>query len=163
MKLRLLMFADCNRTCAGCCNKDFDLRALPVCDTFKDYECIILTGGEPMLKPQLIKETVEKIRQETNAPIYVYTAWSKDPIMLLWLLNFVDGITLTLHTRKDIEPFLWLNSILTAQFVKGKSLRLNVFSGIDLKDADLSKWVVKKDIKWIKNCPLPKDEVFMRL
>jgi hypothetical protein len=44
----------------------------------------------------------------------------------------------------------------------GKSLRLNVFKGVSLAELNLSCWKVKPNIKWIKNCPLPEDEVFMR-
>jgi len=29
-KLRLLLFPDCNRNCAGCCNNDWDLDLLPM-------------------------------------------------------------------------------------------------------------------------------------
>ena len=42
-------------------------------------------------------------------------------------------------------------------------MRLNIFHNVDIAKIDLVKWIVKKDITWIKNCPLPKDEVFMRL
>jgi hypothetical protein len=49
------------------------------------------------------------------------------------------------------------------EYLKSKSLRLNVFHGISLKGIDTSCWIIKKDMKWIKNCPLPKDEVLKRL
>ena len=43
-----------------------------------------------------------------------------------------------------------------------KSLRLKVFKGVDVSGIDLSLWDVKDNIEWIKDCPLPEDEVLMR-
>lgn len=163
MKLRLLMIDECNRQCKGCCNKDHDLAALPVCKSFVGYDQIMLTGGEPMLQPRLVLDTVERIRKETTTPIYLYTAYREDPFRLLNVLTKVDGMTLTLHTKKDVEPFYVLNRLIEKFNYKPKSLRLNVFHGIGLGDIDLSRWQVKKDMRWIKECPLPTDEVFMRL
>ena len=45
--LRLLLFEDCNRNCKKCCNKQWDLKLLPEVGSFKDWDEIILTGGEP--------------------------------------------------------------------------------------------------------------------
>jgi pyruvate-formate lyase-activating enzyme len=160
MKLRLLLNADCNRTCKGCCNKDWDLTSLPQVSSFAGYDTIILTGGEPMLYPELIRATVARIRSESDAPIVLYTAWREDAQALAEMLKIVDGITLTLHTRKDTEPFERLSRLVAKQ---GKSLRLNVFHGVSVGDGDVSGWKVKKEIRWIKDCPLPEDEVFMRL
>lgn len=163
MKLRLLLLSECNRSCKGCCNKDWDLDALKVCESFKGYDEIILTGGEPLLNPGLIRETVRRIRAESSAPIYLYTAWRDDPWLLATTLMLVDGITLTLHTRKDTEPFEEFNKVIKFLGIEGKSLRLNVFHGVSTGKADLSNWVVKKNMRWIKDCPLPTDEVFMRV
>lgn len=162
VKLRLLLLAECNRACKGCCNKNWDLSALPVCTSFSGYEQVILTGGEPLLEPDLVREAVAEIRRQTRAPIYLYTAWRNDPWLLHNILTLVDGVTLTLHTRKDVEPFKAFNKILRVMGCSGKSLRLNVFHGVSLGDEDVSAWEVKRDIRWIKDCPLPTDEVFMR-
>lgn len=162
MKLRLLLLDECNRSCKGCCNKDWNLDALPVCESFAGYESIMLTGGEPMLVPDTITHVVQRIRAETDAPIHLYTAWREDPWHLASILTRVDGLTLTLHTRKDTESLRLLVEIIQATGIKNKSLRLNVFHGISTGDIDLSAWHVKKNIRWVKDCPLPADEVFMR-
>ena len=65
-KLRLLITEKCNRKCEGCCNLDWDLQNLPVCTSFKGYDEILLTGGEPQLEPVLILSTVEKIKQQNK-------------------------------------------------------------------------------------------------
>jgi len=64
--LRLLLFEACNRKCRMCCNKSLDLQSLPVVQSFSEYELIMLTGGEPLLRPHVIAEAVGRIRQETK-------------------------------------------------------------------------------------------------
>lgn len=162
MKLRLLLLAECNRTCKGCCNKEYDLNALPVCQSYAGYSEIMITGGEPMLRPDVVAKTVKQIRAQTNAPIFLYTAWRGGHIPLLGALELVDGITLTLHTRKDVAPFVFFNQALLLSGIRPKSLRLNVFRGITVDPADALGWSIKKNIVWIKDLHLPADEVFMR-
>ncbi len=161
-KLRLVMFEECNRACVGCCNNDWDLKGLDVVTDFHNYDEILLTGGEPMLKPMLIIETVNRIRKQTNAPIFMYTAKSKRALDLVAVLHCLDGITLTLHEQYDVKPFIELNNIITKIGIT-KSLRLNVFEGIDIAGIDLSLWNVKDNMVWMKDCPLPADEIMKRL
>ena len=73
-------------------------------------------------------------------------------------------MTLTLHGQEDVEDFKFLNGMILkgGRLIGNKSLRLNVFKGVDLTGIDLSRWQVKPDIEWIKDCPLPGDEVLKR-
>lgn len=148
-----------------CCNKDWDLTSLERESDFTPYEMVILTGGEPMLNPGLVVETVFRIKRQINVPVIMYTAKMDDIHDIHFVLKYLDGVTLTLHEQKDVEPFLRLNDILERKRFKGvRLLRLNIFRGVKLpENIDLSKWVIKDDIVWIKDCPLPKDEVFKRL
>lgn len=162
-KLRLILFKHCNRRCKGCCNKDWDIDSLPVCTDFTGYDQIMLTGGEPMLNPGLVANTVTRIWQQgVTAPIYMYTAKTDDKAVLLKCLTFLEGITVTLHTQKDVKPFLEFETERVRIQATG-SLRLNIFKGVKLPLVNLTDWVVKDNIVWIKNCPLPPDEVLMRL
>ena len=103
--LRLLLFRECDRACKGCCNKDWDLDNLEVCQSFKGYKEIILTGGEPMLNPALVKATVNKIRSENfMAKVYMYTA-KVNTLSIVDILDYLDGLTVTLHEQKDVEDF----------------------------------------------------------
>jgi hypothetical protein len=158
-KLRLLLTDVCNRNCRGCCNKLYDLKTLPVCTDFTCYDQILLTGGEPMLQPWLVVEAIGKLRRQTQSPIYLYTADTTKPIMLLLILSLIEGITVTLHEPKDVEPFLALDPHIQKE---GKSLRLNVFKRSNYTPHNLTGWVVKSDLSWIRYCPLPEGEVFMR-
>jgi len=162
VKLRLILTKVCNRRCAGCCNKDWDLDSLPVCDSYEGFSEFLLTGGEPLLFPEIVFKTVKAIRKQSQSPIYLYTAYSKNILLFNAMLQLVDGITLTLHSKSDIYHFSLLNQLLE-NCCDGKNMRLNVFDGIDLTGINLSRWKVKDHITWIKDCPLPEGEVFMRI
>jgi hypothetical protein len=165
-KLRLLITKECNRNCEGCCNKIYDLDKLPICNSFEGYDEIILTGGEPLLKIDLVYKTFEKIMKENPfVRVYLYTAKVDNHGDMYDILQFVNGITVTLHEQSDVDKFILFNNRLNFK-LDNLSLRLHVFEGVNiskLDEIDLKNWQVKKNIKWIKNCPLPKDEVFMRL
>lgn len=165
-KLRLLITEKCNRSCAGCCNKQWDLSKLPVTHDFTKYDLIMLTGGEPLLYPATLLAVVAEIRkQNPQAQIIVYTAYAE---RVLWVLPWVDGITLTLHAWSDVNPFYKLDNLLHdaretgAPWVKNLSLRLNVFAGVE-HVYNFNCWEKKVGIEWIEDCPLPDDEVFMRV
>ena len=157
MKLRLVLFEACDRCCPGCCNHDWDLKNLPVCTDYTPYKMIMLTGGEPMLPPEIIHQAVQKIRAQTGAPIYLYTAKVEG---LDELLPILDGVTVTLHEPKDLPEFQ--HFVAAAHNLSGKSLRLNVFREAGPIPGAFPGWIMKEDMEWIPNCPLPEGEVLMR-
>lgn len=160
-KLRLLLTKECDKGCPGCCNKDWDLDNLQICTSFKGYNEILLTGGEPMLDYKLVYQTIKKIRKENSkAKIYMYTAKVDNLEESFNILNMIDGITVTLHEESDVPSFLKFENY---NYQHNKSLRLNIFKGVSLNGLEFKNWKIKDNIKWIRNCPLPKDEVFMRL
>jgi len=173
-KLRLLITEKCNRNCEGCCNKDWDLNKLETISThgemvkFINYDEIILTGGEPMLFPDRVQEIAHTVRMlNHNIKVFMYTAKPNKKVIELLLSNFLDGITVTLHEQADVEAFKEFASSLKLYLIMNrtnvKTLRLNIFAGIDISGLNLINWKVKYNIKWLKNCPLPKDEIFMKL
>lgn len=154
-KLRLLLLEECNRNCPGCCNKAYDLQHLQACEDYTPYRLIMLTGGEPMMRPDLIKEAVVDIRSQTNAPIYLYTAMVNG---LDEIFELIDGVTLTLHIKSDKQPFE--DFIAKAKNLAGKSLRLNVFDEVG-PIGYYPGWALKRMV-WRKDCPIPDGEDFMR-
>lgn len=163
-KLRLLLTERCNRSCAGCCNHAYDLRALPILQDRQAWDEVFLTGGEPMLDPDQVIATA--VSFGPAAKVYLYTAKVDDLNATLRVLFALDGMTLTLHEPSDVEPFLALNQVLLNASQRGWlgwSLRLNVFKGVRLPEVDLSLWLVHTGKAWIQNCPLPAGEAFMRL
>lgn len=166
MKLRLLLWPDCNRSCSGCCNKSWDLSALPICTDYTGYDEILLTGGEPMLYPDRLITAAQQIRQTSAAPLYVYTAKTDDIPAFRRVLKEVQGMCVTLHGPADLAPFTALYESLRMAPVFGhKSLRLNIFKSVGWRweDRPFYGWHLKPDMEWITNCPLPADEVFMRV
>ena len=116
-----------------------------------------------MLDPPLIISITQEIRKVTReAKIWLYTAKSKRPLDLVAMLNWVDGITLTLHEQYDVKGFVELNKYIR-ELGLGKSFRLNVFKGITLPGINPWPWLVQNNIEWIVDCPLPTNEVFMQL
>jgi len=166
MKLRLLLFKECNRNCDGCCNNDWDLDALPVCEDYEPYSVIMLTGGEPMLRSDIVVDTIRDIRAGSKAKIYIYTAMVHDkisdgPYIARNVLLMVDGMTVTLHDQADVEPWRRFAEIIT-DIAPTKALRVNVFDDIDLHGFKPENWDIRRKV-WIKDSPLPDNEVFMRL
>jgi len=97
---------------------------------------------------------------------FLYTAKSKGiREQGKWLLDYFDGITLTLHEQKDIVDFIKLNKALSEIDVIMNTLRLHVFDNLLMSlpsNINLSRWNVKQT-HWIKDCPLPKDETLFIL
>jgi hypothetical protein len=145
--------------------------------SLKGYDEILITGGEPMLFPHKIIEVCTQVIDEytsltkvglpvTLCPpsIFLYTAKARPALNLIAMLHWVDGITLTLHEQEDVKDFKELQKFIRPIFGQKKflSLRLNVFSHVDITGVDITGWSVKKDMVWEKDCPLPDDETFCR-
>lgn len=174
MELRLLLFPECDRSCEGCCNKGFDLESLEAETCYSQYDRIMLTGGEPMLRPDIVKQAIDDIReQDKTVPIILYTAKIDDIVAIGKVLfhrrefgEGINGLTVTLHEPEDVESFKSLqNSInMTGKAVNWSqhSFRLNVFKGVDVSRVDTVGWIVKPNIEWIEDCPLPSHEVFKK-
>jgi len=167
-KLRLLVTKKCDRKCPGCCNKDWDLDGLEEAtdDELLSYEEILITGGEPLLYPDEFAKLLARLDVFAyHVKKYVYTARTKSPGVFAAVITIVDGITVTLHKQKDVDDFNLCIDFLDNTHVdyKKKSLRLNIFKGIDYSSIDTTNWDVKDEMVWIKDCPLPTDEVFKKM
>jgi len=164
---RVLLWDTCNRNCDGCCNKEWNLDALPkvgLSDLSK-YSDIILTGGEPMLNPTKLFMIATQIKGlYPSKRLLLYTA-KIDSVMFDAICRVIDGVTVTLHEPKDVLQFeTWGINRYTNKAI---SKRLNVFEDVLLTQSQVNKyqmdgWKLKLGIKWIKNCPLPTNEVFVR-
>lgn len=162
-KLRLLITGKCPNKCPMCCNNRFDLEKIPVVEGFDQYDEINITGGEPMLFPYDLYDIISDIRhieQYTgkHKRVYLYTSkMPKDDI-----LDLVDGICYTPHSKKDAEDFIRERERVESMSI---SLRLNVFPEVENylpKDSELPQWKVKH-MQWIKDCPVPQGEDFRRI
>ena len=158
MKARLLFTSDCFRNCKGCCNKNWT--GIPVkkitFDELLKFDEINITGGEPMMYVEKLKELISRLKKH-DKKVYLYTSLPYPYQDFIDILKSIDGCSLTLHTVQDYKNFTAfdLNKI---NFPK-KSLRLNVFPKIKITS---EVWEVRPKV-WIKDCPLPEDEIFVEL
>lgn len=176
--LRLLVTEDCNRTCEGCCNKtikpSIEIKENELISFVDDnrIETVIITGGEPLLYPFNIRFILYKLKNHSNLShglnTILYTADCKKLKQFLQLLknsdnnDCLDSITLTIHEQKDLKDFYELNDFLYKEH-KEFNFRLNLFTGITFtKPINLYHYDVKY-VDWIKNCPLPEQEIFASL
>lgn len=165
-KLRLLVTKKCNRNCPGCCNKQYDIKNLPVATDFCSYEEIMITGGEPVLFLGQVDRLVRAIRLLNSVcggsipKIYIYTALTQLE-SIADALDLSDGITFTLHSQEDA---IWLSgySHLLKSY-QGRSVRLNVFEGIKLSEKIIQSGCQINYKTWQKECPIPEGEDFKRL
>ena len=134
----------------------------PIVEGYSNYEMIMITGGEPLLFPEKLKELINCIRRDTHRPIYVYTAKMDDIQLFKNILYLTDGMTLTLHDAKDVKDFLALCEELYYLDIGGKSMRLNVFNETEMRESLIPYYWDYKYIDWIKDCPLPDGEDFRR-
>lgn len=183
-KLRLLVTAKCPNNCPKCCNRRFDVESIPVVDRW-DYDEISLTGGEPLMFPQPLAESLAQgIRVVCDArgfaapKIFLYTALFDVTRLNYAVQHVFDGLTLTPHKAEDVGNFLILNRLLTKIHMAdphrpGCSLRLNLFPDMRsvlegfMRDdpgwvGDLSLWDVRSK-EWLDECPVPDGEDFRRL
>lgn len=99
---RFIITFACMRSCSYCCN-EYDLvkeAMLPITDldALKEYETVIITGGEPMLDPERTLRFIRGIKRRfPSTAILLYAAYSQEA---WWeeILSEVDGVTYSLHS-----------------------------------------------------------------
>lgn len=62
---RVIITSKCDRKCLGCCNSKLDYTSLAKViggiTALKDYEEVVITGGEPMINPAQLYTVIKKI------------------------------------------------------------------------------------------------------
>lgn len=175
-KLRLLVTEKCHNNCPMCCNKQFDLKGLPVVDRW-DYDEIMITGGEPLASNKCasyLMDLILGIRATWkacgwNGKIYLYTSTRRADLVIK-IIPYLDGIVYTPHNRRELHTFMqFAPSMSFRRKVTDQSLRLNLFK--EMVDAAVTgygghlikkMWQIKP-MEWVPNCPLPEGEDFRRI
>lgn len=177
-KLRLLVTTECNRKCPGCCNKDWNLKALEPIESIEElckYKEILITGGEPMIYWRAINNLAHKIkdfnRKNKQSPpkIFVYTAHIVNLYEALvryeaaFAICDVDGFHVTIHEDITKGEMKLLNEMQKLEVFNYLSMRLQIFPDVEEKvKITPNKWKRITFNPWITNCPLPIDEDFKR-
>lgn len=160
---RLIVTFDCLRDCSFCVNKNqsildqakrIEFKSLP---DLQSYDLILITGGEPMLKPETTKAIISRLRFLN--PVQLIYLYSSIPIKLGEFLDHVNGMTYTIHKGSNPSDLGIVQSFL--QHHPNRSYRLNIDPEFraDLKIKPYL-WDKIKIKKWYdsKMVAIPKDE-----
>lgn len=92
--------------------------------SLKDYDEILITGGEPMLNPLRTLNIIKDIRALfPEKLIYLYTAYLKYPEMsdIPPILEAVDGMQFSLHENADYYDLMALEGLQNIIATMGKN------------------------------------------
>lgn len=165
---RVIVTLVCDRSCPGCCNTNgLDGIQEVNLERLKDYEEVVLTGGEPLLMgDKFLVQLIKKLRkQNKNQSIYLYTAnLALDEHEKV--LDLLDGITVTLHaeaTDNDIRSLKYMSENLYGEPL---DMRLfideRVYDRYDLSNIRMSTWDVVRKLKWLDRCePADNEDLLM--
>lgn len=164
---RVIVTLDCDRKCPGCCNYKLDaIREINV-ERLRDYDEVVLTGGEPMLMgDKFLVQLIKKLRKQNKyQSIYLYTA-SLALDEHEKVLNLLDGITVTLHaeaTDNDIRNLKYMSENLYGEYL---DMRLfideRVYDKYDLSNICMDAWDVVRKLKWKEKCePADNEDLFL--
>jgi len=168
MKARLILTKKCQRSCPGCCNEYEQMKAtmktVPL-EYVKNHSQVMITGGEPMLYPNMIKNIISELRkQNPTRKIYLYTALYRKVMEEIILL--VDGIHYTIHDNpslNDISGFYKFQKLIANHKGSYRAyIDQNVKDTIYVKPNVWSRFEIKQ---WIPEgaCDLPNGEELLVL
>jgi len=171
---RIIITFACPRKCAGCANSYQSLLKqavqLPIngLDRLKDYDGIMLTGGEPMLQPDRTIKIAELFHKEVpSAKIYLYTALHKSNDDMENVLQHVDGVQFSVHKEandQDIADFQsfqalasrWKNKSFRLYIDKSQKERAHIIPSVWARVT--SSWYSEDELLAWRSSGLPKDE-----
>lgn len=162
--MHLLITDKCDRDCAYCCNKQYDVKSIPVAskEEFESVDTVCLTGGEPFKYGEPCNIAMWLKRKYPNIKnVYVYT--NAEPL-LEWLekniingfdfivFSFIDGLSVSIKNMDDVSAF---KSLVVHPLVKQlKSNYLYVMNGLYPKQTGNFKVINREwqeDFKPAKN------------
>lgn len=168
MNARIIYTTKCNRNCKGCCNESLnfkELKSITDIEKLKEYETIILTGGEPLLDVRQFNIDAKWIESVTGKKVIVQSAWwPKVKVAGHSILFNIKGITYTLHDNPSLEDMIRLRMLIEnlSESWHNRTARLNidkrVYNTHDLSNLDLTVFDEVRKMEWKEECPLPENE-----
>lgn len=160
---RVIVTMACNRNCPGCCNNNLDsITTIRDISELSGYEEVVITGGEPMLKPDILLRFIKALRkQNKHRRVYLYTAClTLDDYRKI--LEHLDGVTVTLHaeaTDEDIRNLKYMSENLYEEHL---DMRLfvdtRVYEKYDLSNIHMETWDVVRKLEWKEKCDPAENE-----
>lgn len=153
----------CDRNCAYCCNKQYDVNEIPVVtnEELEEAENIFLTGGEPFAYADpcttaaFLKGTYPNIKK-----VYVYTnAYELYEYLYKREKNLwgIDGLTISIKDKRDLEVFKDL--VYHRQvFLRRNNIRVYVFN-----DMEVDPYFKTFKREWQKEFVAAPDSIFRRV
>lgn len=163
-KARILITRECNRNCAGCCNKYShimknarfisNLGDLPM-----DLSSIMISGGEPMLFPHKTERIAAELKdRHPSSKLYLYSALYHPHLGKI--IPIIDGLHYTVHegaTERDVELLDKLQGLIQTHRKdwEKKSFRLYVDDKVILpvrivpniwNQVNVSKWMTEQEL-----------------
>lgn len=152
-RLKLFLWEDCNRKCPNCPTDNIPEEEI----NFKglaNYDDIVLTGGEPMLKPERVHNLIMRIRiHYPEKRIYLHTADTRDRNYIRIMMFDLDGITVTIHSQFDVDNFNNFSNSTVESLKERVSCRLNLAPGVRLNNLYAQKHWKTKVIGRRPYCP----------
>ena len=162
---RVIITFDCNRKCSYCVNDYAYIinQAIRIKDLnkLKNFDEIVITGGEPLLDRERTRDILRDLEYEIvpNAKKYLYTSIFNPSLRMV--IDYLDGITYTMHTDHDEDQLAFDDF---EDFIKNhnnKSYRLAIsptLENVFIFSPFLWKEIKFKDWKEEGRCEIPKHE-----
>lgn len=115
--MHLLITDKCDRDCTYCCNKQYEVKSIPVAskEEFESVDTVCLTGGEPFkyAEPWVVASWL-KSKYPNIKNVYVYTNAAP---LFKWLeknksngigyigFSWLDGLSVSIKTVDDLNAF----------------------------------------------------------
>lgn len=115
--MHLLITDKCDRDCKDCCNKQYDVKGIPVAtkEEFKLVDTVCLTGGEPFKygEPFVVASwlkskypNIKNVYVYTNAaPLFEWLEKNKPAALEYIAFSWLDGLSVSIKTPDDLDAF----------------------------------------------------------
>lgn len=168
--IHLLVTEKCDRNCVYCCNKQYNLKKVPVItrEELENAKMILLTGGEPVryfnfFKLSLfLKEINPNVKIILYANAFEYLLFKIEKENSSTETKYLDGLSLSIKNHKDLKAFdiLISESLISPNI---KSNRLYIFDNLlpHFNEKDSKFQFIKRE--WQEDFKPAEDSIFRRL
>jgi hypothetical protein len=156
--LRLIVTELCNRRCAYCANNGYENIETIQFNEIKNYGEVVLTGGEPFLKPDVVSKIVQEHYQTLD--LYLYTQMIPSQLYESVLLQ-LNGVTVTIHDESAAHLIDYYENFITAYGHENPDCnwRLCLMPGVYDMPYTPSLWSEVRKVEILDYCPYPEDEL----